>query len=285
MARMRALAAGLCAAAAALGAAAPAAAQQRVYDAEGIAATAWADCDGGDYALAAVDAAPESAARALEPHAGDILRAAAAWLDSRCGGATETVTVVAVVDAAPVHAVAAARARGWAPGSAPPDARALAFLAPALPDSGGDCPAPDGMAAAGGGAGALRTRLFTAKVARTTGQWSRRQTLEKLVPLHREAMELFARRGFAWACPGAFAAAVLAVQADRARAESLRENLPDLLELAPAELAEAAFGGPDPAPVSDLRALVADTADGPAIRTGGFAYPIVLRLRAAAGLE
>ena len=283
MSRMRTLGAGLCAAT--LWATAPALAQQRVYDAEGIAATAWADCDGGDYALAAVDAAPERAARALEPHAGAILQAAAVWLDSRCGGAPETVTVVAIVDAAPVHAVAAARAHGWAPGSAPPDARALAFLAPALPDSGDACPAPDGMAVAGGGAGALRTRLFTAKVARTTGQWSRRQTLEKLVPLHREAMELFARRGFAWGCPGAFAAAVLAVQADRARAESLRENLPALLELAPAALAEAAFGGPAPAPIADVRALVAETADGPAIHPGGFAYPIVLRLRAAAGLE
>ena len=266
--------------------AAAAAAQEPVYDDEGIGAVAYADCDGDDYALVsfAGGTPPGRVAAALSPHLEGIFTAAAAWLDARCGD-TRTITVVGVVDAAPVHAVAGAREAGWAPGSAALDARSLAFLAPALPAAGeAACEAADGMAAAGDGAGALRTRMFTARMARTTGQWNRREALAALVKVHREAAALFVQRGFSWSCPGAFDAAALAVETGRARAESLRENADDLLALDPAALRDAAFGGPDAAaPIADFREIVADTPAGPAIRYGGFRFPIVARLWAAAG--
>ena len=249
-----------------------------VYDDGALRAVAHADCDGSDYVIVTAPDGGARVAKALAPRVADILDAALPRLAERCGetGAA-TVTVVGVAGALPVHAVAASRAADWAPGSAPADARALAFLAPALPESdGGDCAPPRDFAA-------LRTKAFTAKVARTAGHWNPRETLDALVPVHREVMAMAARSGFEWRCAHAFEVTALAVEVDRARAQSLRENLDDLLALEPAALAEAAFGGREPAPIDNIRGLVVETAAGPAIRFGGFAYPAVVRVAEAAG--
>lgn len=253
-------------------------AEEIVYDDGELRAVAHADCDGSDYALVTAPDGGAEVAKALAPRVGDILDAALPWLAERCPETeTATITIVGVAGALPVHAVAASRAADWAPGSAPADARALAFLEPALPEAdGGECAAPKGFAA-------LRTKAFTAKVARTAGHWNPRETLDALVPIHREVMAMAARSGFDWRCPHAFKVAALAVEVDRARAQSLRENLDDLLALEPAALAEAAFGGRGPAPIDDIRGLVAQTASGSAIRYGGFSYPVVARLAEAAG--
>lgn len=267
-------------------AAVAAGAEQPVYDADGISATAFGDCDGTDYVLVSLSdayapgryAARDRFADTLAPHLGAIFDAAAAWLEERCGN-TETITVVGLVNAVPVHAVAAAGGRAWTPESAAANGRSLAFLAAALPEAGTEpCKEPDGEAAA------LRTSLFTAKVARTTGSWNRHETLAAIVPLHREIAALLARRGFDWSCGAAFALAELAVRADLARAEILRENIDDILALERDAALRAAFAGPGFAPIDDFRDIVVHTADGPAVRYGGYRLPIVARIEAAFGL-
>ena len=258
-------------------AASSALAQEVVHDDGELRAVAYADCDGSDYVLAMTPGRGAGVARALSERVDAVLSAALSWLTERCDE-TDTVTAVGVAGAFPVYAVAASRAGGWAPGSAPADPRALAFLAPALSETpGGDCSAPRDFAA-------LRTKMATAKVARTSGQWNSRETLEALVPAHRGIMAMAARSGFEWHCEHAFKVAALAAEVDRARAQSLRENLDELLALEAEALAEAAFGGREPAPIGDIRGLVVETADGPAIRYGGFAWSVVTQLAEAAGL-
>lgn len=74
-------------------AAVAAGAEQPVYDADGISATAYGDCDGNDYVLVSLSdayapgryAARDRFAATLAPHLGFIFDAAAAWLEERCG--------------------------------------------------------------------------------------------------------------------------------------------------------------------------------------------------------
>lgn len=273
---------------------APAAAQDAstvVYDADGLRATTYTSCDDGAYTLVALTetgsaeryASSEKFAAKLEPHATDILNAAADWLDGE--GATtcatppraETNTLVGLVNALPVYAAVASRRSGWRTTDIVANARVIPKLARALPPTESvDCRTFDD--AAGSKIDKYRTRVFTIRVAHTTGQWSHMQALTKLVPLHQEIMGLVGQWGFEWQCEGDFDLAGLAILADEERAvllkwngEKIRERVADA---SPEELAAVmteVYRTPALPPVSSFDQIPFENA----LRYGGYLSPDV----------
>ena len=93
-----------------------------------------------------------------------------------------------------------------------------------------------------------------------------------------------ARSGFEWHCEHGFKVAALAAEADRARAQSLRENLDDLLALEPERWQRRRSAGASRRPSATSVDWSWKRPMGPAIRYGGFAWSVVTQLAEAAGL-
>ena len=191
-----------------------------VYEADGVRATAYADCDASAYALVSLTdaggaeryAASDKFGAKIEPYLPAILSASATWLDgdasTLCDGSTkaETITLVGVVNALPIYAAAASRTADWQAGSATPDARDISTFASVLPPME-TVRCETFEETVGSKIGKYRTRIFTIRAAHTTGQWSHMQALTNLVPLHQEIMGMVGDWSFEWQCAGVFALA------------------------------------------------------------------------------
>lgn len=263
-----------------------------VYEANGIRATAHADCDTSAYTLVSLTdggAAERYAARdkfgaQVEAYLPEIMSASAAWLDgdagALCDGSTkaETITLVGVVNALPIYAAAARRTAGWQVGSAMPDARDISMFASVLPElESVRCETFEETV--GSKIEKYRTRIFTIRAAHTTGQWSHMQALTNLVPLHQEIMSLVGDWSFEWQCTDVFELAGVAILADEERAALLKWNQAKIR----ARLAETSTPDAAAAVMAEtyrLRALppvssIHDIPHETTIRYGGYLSPSV----------
>ena len=265
-----------------------------VFEADDVRAEVRTDCDASAYVLVTLTmkgaaerfAATEKFSDKVASSLPAIVAGAASWLDgegrAECPQAVEaeTITVVGLVNAAPVYVTGADRSAGWAPGSADADARHLAMFTESLGQPEADaCARFD--EAIGSNIDKIRTRIFTIRAAHTTGQWSHMQALTKLVPLHQEIMGHVGDWGLAWQCPGVFDLAGVAILADEERTVLLKWNekkirdrvaeasSPEQLEAVMTEV----YRTPALPPVSSLGEWV-ERSDGTAkVRYGGYLSP------------
>ncbi len=272
-----------------------------IYAQDGLSAVFHDECDATPFVVVTLDAAHDVARYAdhekfgelVAPHLNPILNAAKAWLVAPENGdcaedlALETLTLVGVVNALSVYASAATADSAWAANTGVPDARSLSAFAAALPAaSPGRCAtftqtvAPE--------VAKMRTKLFTARAAHTTGQWSDKQALEALAPLHARIMDAVGEWGFDWHCPEVFALTKLAVLADLERETLLKEAETDIV----AAITAASTPEEEVAvmttmyrlegyePIAQFDQLVKDINGQPTIRYGGYSHPVVERLEA-----